>query len=91
MHQITIAKGQLETHELCKGKAACLYSFATVIFAMDFYARPNYDALQDLLFDCIDLQYDTEDYAEYRYRIREKEPHSSKMLAFPWRSIIIMA
>ena len=47
---------------------------------MEFFARPNYQALQDLLSDSIDLQYDTEDYAEYRYKIRENEPHLSKML-----------
>ena len=55
MQLITQAKGKLQIHELCKGKAACLRTFAMVVFAMDFYASPNYDALQELLFESIDL------------------------------------
>ena len=55
MQLITQAKAKLQIHELCKGKAACLRTFAMVVFAMDFYASPNYDALQELLFESIDL------------------------------------
>ena len=65
---------------MCRGAVKCLLPFAIEIFTLDYKDDPDYELLDELLIDAIDIECPADE-SEHN-QVKVMEPHASKLANF---------